>query len=220
MIRIFLKDEAELEKYTKSLGTDYTFEITGQGCIMATRNYLRHYYQHSEFEGVLFMDDDLTDFTELGKPLSMPFLDLIEYFFKETADRGLRYFGVNPSFNPFYWTDKIRTNLKYILGGFNGLIIDKDKDIIYCDIGHYEDYQFSLEHFLADGGIVSFDKYGIDTKRIQASGGIVGSIGKEQRDIDRVENAHYLVGRYNGMCKIVEKKYGTDLRMNTRYKNS
>ena len=219
MIRIFLKDEEELEKYIDVLGNDYTFVLTGQGNIQNTRNFLRKYYQNSSLDGVLFIDDDIDGFTELGKPLSQPFLDIIQYFFKETRNRGFRYFGVNPSFNPFYWKDQVKTHLKYILGGFAGLLIDNTKDLIQCDIGHYEDYQFTIEHFIRDGGIVCFEKYGIHTKRIQASGGITGSLGGEaQRDIERDLNADFLENKYPGMIKKIIKDYGKDVRLNWRFK--
>ena len=117
-------------------------------------------------------------------------------------------------------SDKITTSLRYFIGPFQVLILDKKKDIIFCDVGHFEDFQFTFEHFIADGCVVRFDRYGISTKYFELKGGICGDLGgMENRRKQMEENAHYMVARYGDMCKIKIKKYGYDLRVNHFYKN-
>ena len=97
--------------------------------------------------------------------------------------------------------------------------MDRKKPVIYCDIGVFEDCQFSLEHFIADGGVVRFERFGIVHKCFELQGGICGQKGgKAQRLQEHIENAEYLKNMYPGMLKVVVKKYGTDIRLNTRYK--
>ena len=219
-IRIFLRDKEQQKLYEQEIGTSWNFHITGQSGIDATRNYLRYYYHHTDLDAVLFMDDDITKFMDMDKPIDRPFMDLIQYFFKETKDRGARLFAVYPSINTYYMKDKITTSLRYCVGGFQGLIIDKTKPIIFCDVGHFEDHQFSYEHFIEDGCVVRFDRWGIETKYFERKGGICGDLGgMKNRQKEMEENAHYMVARYGDMCKINIKKNGYDLKVNHFYKN-
>ena len=220
-IRIFLKDEEQLEKYKKSCGENYQYELTGQSGIMATRNYLQVYYHeiNTKSDGVLFIDDDITKITEKDRVfLSKPFMELVEYFFIETKKRGGRLWSVNALNNEFFMKDNISTNLKYCIGAFKGVILDRTRDTILCDVGHFEDFQFTFEYFLEDGVVVRFNKYGITTKYFELKGGICGSLGgMEERQKEMEENGKYMIERYGDMVKIKMKKWGTDLRMNYRY---
>jgi hypothetical protein len=219
-IRIFVRDEEQKKMYEEQIGKAWNFHITGQSGIDATRNYLRYYYHHTDLDGVLFIDDDITDFTDMGKPIQQPFMELVEYFFTETKDRGGRLFAVNALNNVFYMRDKITTTLRYCIGAFQGLILDKKKDIIFCDLGHFEDFQFTCEHFIEDGCVVRFDRFGITTKYFELQGGICGNLGgMKARQKEMEENAHYMVARYGEMCRIKIKKWGYDLRLNNFYKN-
>tara|TARA_R110002153_G_scaffold151951_1_gene303463 strand:+ start:3876 stop:4655 length:780 start_codon:yes stop_codon:yes gene_type:complete len=220
-IRIFLKDEEQLEKYKKSCGENYNYELTGQSGIMATRNYLQVYYHeiNTKSDGVLFIDDDITKITEKDRVfLSKPFMELVEYFFIETKKRGGRLWSINALNNEFFMKDNISTNLKYCIGAFKGVILDRTRDTILCDVGHFEDFQFTFEYFLEDGVVVRFNKYGITTKYFELKGGICGSLGgMEERQKEMEENGKYMIERYGDMVKIKMKKWGTDLRMNYRY---
>tara|TARA_R110000796_G_scaffold245254_1_gene369398 strand:+ start:367 stop:1134 length:768 start_codon:yes stop_codon:yes gene_type:complete len=217
-ILIFLKDKEELKEYEKTCGKAFRFHLHGQTGIMATRNYLREEYHNSELDGVLFLDDDITTFHDMGKDIDQPFMKLIEYFFIETKKRNCRLWSINPTSNTFFMKDKITTSLRYCIGAFLGLIIDKTKPIIFCDVGHFEDFQFTCEHFIEDGGIVRFDRYGITTKFFELKGGICGQLGGlKNRQKEAVINANYMLERYGDMVKIKMKKWGTDLRMNYRF---
>ena len=219
-IRIFVRDEEQQKMYEDQIGKSWNFHLTGQSGIDATRNYLRYYYHNSDFDGVLFMDDDITAFTDMGKPIDRPFMDLLQYFFNETKDRGGRLWSVNALNNTFYMRDKATSSLRYCIGAFQGLILDKKKDLIFCDVGHFEDFQFTMEHFIADGCVVRFDRYGITTKYFELQGGICGNLGgMKARQKEMEENAHYMVARYGDMCRIKMKKWGYDLRLNNFYKN-
>ena len=110
--------------------------------------------------------------------------------------------------------------MKYVCGAFCGEIIDRDKHQIHCDVDHFEDFQFTMEHFLRDGGVVRFNGIGLKTKYFETKGGICESLGgldnrKKQMD----ENAIYMKERYGDMCRVTHKKFGTDLRLNHFFKD-
>tara|TARA_R110000772_G_scaffold13383_2_gene39738 strand:+ start:576 stop:1367 length:792 start_codon:yes stop_codon:yes gene_type:complete len=226
-IRIFVQSKEMRQKYIDSIGDEYNFEITGCSGICETRNFLRSYYHESAdplFKGVLFMDDDIEQFNELsdsGELLPVKDFDrCLEDMFVEVQRRGLRLFGPSAYNNNFYMKNKISQNLKYIVGAFCGLIIDSNKDLIHCDVDHGEDFQFTMEHFLADGGVVRFEKFSIKTKYFEQVGGICESLGGlALRKVNMEVNCKYLVDRYNGMCILKIKSYGYDIRLNYRYKN-
>ena len=219
-ILIFLRDEHELKEYQKTCGKAFRFHLTGQSGIMATRNYLQvHYHESTNFDGVVFLDDDITKFLAMDKPIDMGFLDLMNYFFLETQKRNARLWGVSALNNSFYQSDTISENLKYIIGAFKGLILDRTRDTILCDIGHFEDMAFTCEYFLEDKKVIRFNKYGITSKYFELQGGICGELGgMEERQKEMDENGEYMCERYGDMVKIKMKKWGTDLKMNYRYK--
>ncbi len=219
-IRIFLRDKEQLEKYQKTCGKNFNYVLTGQSGILATRNFLQVYYHeiNKDLEGVLFIDDDIIKFTEWDKPITRPFMELMDYFFIETKKRGGRLWAVNALTNPFFMKDTISTNLKYCIGAFKGLILDRSRDTILCDIGHFEDFQFTCEYFLEDGVVVRFNNYGINQKYYELKGGICGSLGGlEKRKQEAKVNGDYMVNRYGEMVRIIHKQWGTDLRLNFRY---
>ena len=177
---------------------------------MATRNYLQvHYHESTKLDGVVFLDDDITKFLAMDKPIDIPFLELLNYFFLETQKRNARLWGVSALNNSFYQSDTISENLKYIIGAFKGLILDRTRDTILCDMGHFEDMQFTCEYFLEDGKVIRFNKYGITSKYFELQGGICGELGgMEERQKEMDENGEYMCERYGDMVKIKMKKMG------------
>ena len=226
-VKIFLRDEEQLEMYKETIGDDYTYILTGCSGIMETRNFLRYYYHEDcpdDLEGVLFLDDDIEEFNELVDNKLVPVKDLdqvVQQMFLKTKELGFRLWAPSAYNNSFYMKDKISTNLKYCIGAFQGLIIDKSRPVILTPIGHFEDFVFTLEHFLADLGVVRFEKYSIKTKYFEPTGGICGSLGGlKNRQKEMAENAQYMILTYGEMVSLKMKSWGHDLRLNFRYKSS
>ena len=222
-IRIFLRDDQQLEKYMSVIGNEgYIFHFSGQSGILATRNYLQVYYHEVNLnhDGVLFIDDDITHFQQMGKPLKTDFMKLMQYFFIETRMLGARLWSVSALNNAFFMSETISTSLKYCIGAFKGLILDRTKHTILCDVGHFEDFQFSCEYFLEDGKVVKFNEYGITSKYFELQGGICGELGgMVQRQLEMNDNQKYMIERYHGMCFPKTKKWGADLRLSYAFKN-
>jgi hypothetical protein len=118
-------------------------------------------------------------------------------------------------------SDTITTNLKYIIGAFNGLVKPSEGNLIETDIDHGEDIQYTLEHFLQDGGVVRFNNYCLNTKYYREEGGMCCDMGgQEKRNENAKESLTYLENEYPGMGKLIQKKNGMyDFRFNSRFKN-
>ena len=212
------------KEYKKNGMKHNKFTITNCKGICETRNFLRTYYrEQKKYDGVVYIDDDIDDIFEfINKKMIKSLPDLKQFLdqaFKTTKEKNLNLFGVSALHNPFFLSAVVSTNLKYVCGAFCGEIIDRDKHQIHCDVDHFEDFQFTMEHFLRDGGVVRFNGIGLKTKYFETKGGICESLGGlEARQIQMNENMNYLADRYGDMCRVTHKKFGTDLRLNHFFK--
>ena len=231
-LHIFVKDEDEKKKYLEAQKdsifstTKLNYVITGCNGIMEVRNHLKYYYRENypKCMNILYLDDDIKSFYKLGvcqtleKVSSLQFIDIINYFFKITNEKNYSLWGISSVMNSYFLRDMVTSNLKYIAGGFCGEIIRPEKDLILCDIDHGEDFQFSCEYFLRDGGILKFCAYCFSTNFFGS-----GGIQKQYKDVNERmiqgnKNIEYLADRYKGMVKVKNKKWGKDLSFNYFYK--
>tara|TARA_R110000772_G_scaffold89184_3_gene184977 strand:- start:326 stop:1087 length:762 start_codon:yes stop_codon:yes gene_type:complete len=220
-IDILLEDPKEGDTYRNVLGDLYPkdFIFHYQKGIGSVRNFIKHYYKYESKEiNVIYIDDDIDEIRIMDKQLPN-LIDFVNEMFKETENRKLNLWGVSAFHNPFFMSETITQSLKYICGAFNGEIIDRDKHDIYTEFDHLEDFAFSCEHFIRDGGVVRNNGVCIVTKYF-GDGGINASYGGlEKRKIAMAKAVIEFKERYGDMCKIIEKKYGADIRLNHWYKN-
>lgn len=224
-IRIFLETEELKNQYINSIGDEYNYTIHGQQGMANSRNAERRYYHEEvadDIDGVLLLDDDVEKLNELIDGKLYPVKDLHEtllYMFETTKEKGYRLFGPCAYNNAFFMKDKVSTNLKFICGCFHGLIIDKNKPLLQTEVDQFEDSLFTIEHFKADGGVVRFDKYSLQTKFWEKKGGMCDIMGGMDARIKNMnENAEYMANKYPGIVRIFKKKKGNDIRLNSRYK--
>ena len=79
---------------------------------------------------------------------------------------------------------------------------------------HYEDFQFSIEHFKRDKGVCRFNYMCIKTKYF-GDGGINESYGgMSNRQLDMEEAGKRFALQYQGYARLIRKKYGYDIRLN------
>lgn len=193
--------------------------ITDTVGIGAKRNFIRNYYRQEETfcKYVVSIDDDIDDLCEMDKSLE-GLENFIETAFIETESLNLNLWGVSAFHNAFFMKQNISTNLKYICGAFFGLIIDLDKTMLQTTYNHYEDFEFTIKHFHRDGGVVRFNDIALKTKYF-AEGGInesYGGIVNRKQDME-VAGLRF-VDEYRGIARLIEKKYGFDIRLNHRAK--
>ena len=225
-ITIFVRNQEELDDYTHECDeTDriYNYIITEASGIKNTRNFIRTYYHKKELDVVLFIDDDIDKLhVSIDKKTSKSVENLeetLEYMYNETKKRNLFFFGICGFNNPFFMSDTITTNLKYIIGAFCGIIEPHRCPLVQTSIEHGEDYEFTMKHFLTDGGVVRFNNYCITTKYYREEGGICFDLGGiTKRNENAKESLTQLETEYSDMCKVVQKKNGMwDLKLNYRY---
>jgi len=187
--------------------------------IGAVRNFIQGYYKYeTKVKYLVSIDDDIDKILDWDKPIKN--LDeFINDMFVETEIRKLCLWGVSAYHNTFYMKKDISTNLKYICGAFFGLIIDRKKHDIQTEFDHFEDFAFSCEYFIRDGGVVRNNGVALVTKYFEQKGGICESYGGlENRKKDMKIGSQHFNNRYGDMCRIIEKAYGFDVRLNSRYK--
>lgn len=220
-IKIFLKDEEQKSSYIASIGNDYEYVLTGCNGILETRNFLRTYYrEQTKVDNILYIDDDITKFQKMCVDVE-DFDATIKYMFTTMAEKKLNLGAPSAYNNHFFMRDDVSTNLKYCIGAFQLEIIDREKYEIHTDVGHGEDFQFTMEYFLRDGGVCRFNAYNIVTKYFELTGGICGQLGgMAERQKEMEINMQYLVDRYSPMCRLKRKKWGADLSLNWNFKNS
>ena len=220
MIDIVVETEEMKEGYKGLLG-NYNIIVSNTKGICEKRNFVRDYYRNfTDYKYIFSIDDDIEQVRTI-KDECPNILSIIAKGFEGCEAAGLNLWGINELHNTFYMkgSKEITTNLKYISGAFQGIIIDREKPQLYCDIDHGEDYQFSMEHFLRDGGVYRMNHYYLKTKYFITEGGICESMGGKIPRIENMnKNSEYLVERYGNMCKIKEAQWGNDIRLNGYFK--
>ena len=188
-------------------------QITAPTGIMNIRNFIR-----KKFNGqrVLSVDDDLKGISRgnFGKfvPLTSNDLkDFNDYAWTTMKQEQCYLGGINLHYNPFFCRDTITTNLTYINGSYTYFDLSDNREPIYVQIDHFEDYQTSIEYFIRDGRLCKFCNYSIKTKCYNADGGICGQIlgsssGQYTRQQSAYENGLIMEAVYSEYVKLTYSK--------------
>jgi len=223
IIDLFLENENQFDIYYEALECNLKYHdiniiITDTEGIGAKRNFIRNYYrEYTDQENILCIDDDIEKIFIMDKEIQ-DLKSFINKSFIITREKGLNIWGVSAYHNPFFMKDNITTNLKYICGAFFGLVIDRKKEILQTGFNHYEDFEFTILHFIRDNGVVRFNNIAIKTKYF-GEGGINESYGgRENRKKDMKEAGFRFLDKYKKYCRLIQKNYGYDIRLNYRAK--
>ncbi len=168
----------EISKYNFNIRILYIgTEITGIGNI---RNLIRDSY--GEGTNVLMIDDDIKSL--MFKPEhsnKLETLDNISEFvhrmFERCVENDVYMWGVQLHNNPYFMHSDFTTGLSYINGSFTGIRIEHTKRKIRSDINHFEDYLFSMLHFIRDKSILKAANVCLLTKCFNPVGGIAQQAG-------------------------------------------
>jgi len=207
---LFVENEEQKKLYEPLHNKIIVTDTVGIG---AKRNYMRKWFRDTNQKYVFCIDDDINMIKNMRDELED--LDkFIRFAFEKTEELGLNIWGVCPFDNAFYMKETVSTNLKYICGALFGLIIDKNKPLLQTTYNHYEDFQFSIEHFKRDKGVCRFNYMCIKTKYF-GDGGINESYGgMSNRQLDMEEAGKRFALEYQGYARLIRKKYGYDIRLN------
>jgi len=218
---LFLRDEEEKESYGE---LPIKVVLHYQNGIKDTRNFLQDYFfNNKQYDNVLYIDDDIEEVIDYDEPLDN-LIDFINKALIELKEKNLYICSICPFNNTFFFKKTTTTTLKYIMGGFRIERLRRDKPVIHTEIGQFEDYWFTCEYFLRDGGVMRKNWITIKTKYFETQGGICGFMGgKEPRMNQGTLNKDIMVEKYGNMVKPVKKKYGKnimcwDIRLNHHFK--
>jgi glycosyltransferase involved in cell wall biosynthesis len=217
LIKIYVEDEDEKEKYINELGEEYTIIVTNTIGIGAKRNYIKTL---TKADWLLQIDDDISAILDInGLPLSsLAIKEMIYIGFNTTDYEGARLWGINSYSNNFYFKRNLSRNLKFIIGAFHGTIMKGEP--VLTPMNTMEDYYNTCRHFKEDGLVCRFNMYGLKTKFATEKGGLQSLLPNELRTTQEDINATRIVNIFGeSMVKKVKKKRGTDLRLNPFYKN-
>ena len=232
-IKLFVENNEQKEEYKEKLkpilaGTNLIIEyyVSNTKGIGEKRNYMKKcLYTIAKISTsplyVLYIDDDIRKFNVKNDTKLAPadLEEIIKIGFSECENRKLHYWGINNLTNGMFLKNEVSTTLKYIQGGFCGEIITDNLECPKTEIDHYEDYDFNLQYYLRDEGVVRLNNYCLSTKPWR-NGGINESLGGlEARKLTMNDNAKYLIEKYNAeLLTIKERKWGKEPYLNWRHK--
>jgi len=178
-IDIFVANSEEKEIYEKTLDPNtYNKIIVGVPKIGPQRNFISDYY--SIGKPVIEMDDDIKGFIEYSargknneKPLSKPngLETMIQKGFNECKKHNLRLWGIYPTPNGYFMDKKIDTDLRFIIGCFNGMFNPGTKEVKLKLEMDKEDYERSIRFYIRDGGVIRMREYAPKTSYYTEKGG-------------------------------------------------
>tara|TARA_R110000823_G_C15757901_1_gene482653 strand:- start:20 stop:754 length:735 start_codon:yes stop_codon:yes gene_type:complete len=198
-IYIFVANKSEKMLYQDSLGKDYNC-IIGVLKIYKQRNFISNYFPVGE--KIVYLDDDITEITELGNKKLKPiknFKTFINDAFAECEEHNLFIWGIYPVDNHFFMRNVITYDLRFIAGGFYGVINRHSKDLKLW-IDEKEDVLKSLQFFVKDGGVVRYNFIGMKTKNY-AKGGLDVGRDRVAESFKAVKEIHK---RYPKLTRIQE----------------
>jgi hypothetical protein len=214
-IDIFVANEEEEGKYKDMIDKKlYNKMIVGVKGLVNQRNFITNYYNEGDY--IIQIDDDVEGVYKKKSPIktdkTLVKLNL-DIFFKNAYDvlikKKLYIWGVLPVFNPYFATNNITTDLRYIVGALFGCINRKSKDLKLDLESDLEDFLRTILFYKKDSGVVRFNNILIKTK-YYGIGGLQTEYGnQEQRIKDRKKRVLKLQKLYpEYISKIKERKSG------------
>lgn len=198
-IYVFVANNSEKMLYQDSLGSEYNI-IVGVIKLYKQRNFISNYFK--EGEKIVYLDDDITEITELGNKRLNPIKDLkvfVKDAFDECISHKLFLWGVYPVDNHYFMKKVITKDLRYIVGAFYGVINRHTRELKLW-VEEKEDYLRTLQFFVKDGGVIRYNFIGIKTK-YYAKGGMSVNRDRVAEGFKAVKDIHI---RYPKLTKIKE----------------
>jgi len=212
-IYIFVANAAEADIYKATLdATSYNSIIIGVIQIGRQRNFISDFFPEGTY--IVSMDDDITSFMEWNPECPRNEAELPDL--EETIYRGFELcrrehcalWGVYPVSNGYFMSEGHSTELKYIIGSFNGMINPGTKNkrgvklLLELD---KEDYERSCRFYLRDGRVVRLNDVSVKSAYYTEKGG-----NQEFRTTDSIRaGADRLVEMFPGLATLnLTKKSG------------
>ncbi len=210
-IYIFVADKDEFDIYTDNVPPQYYKEIIiGMKGLREQRNFITDYFPENTH--IVQFDDDVKDILKLipGKTKSGNRLvsiekldDFITDAFELLKKTQGHLWGVYPVNNAFFMSDKITTDLRFIVGPMWG-IINRKAEELKLELNEKEDFERTLRHYHKDGTVSRFNNVTINTRYYKTSGGLQAENicryqeAEKSADFLITEFPHYCTKWYKG----------------------
>jgi hypothetical protein len=205
-IIVFVANQEELKRYKELFPEDLKFVVGVKG-MWEIREFMKDYFE--EGERVVYIDDDIEKIEYLNDNNEYEVLDDLKAFcirgFMECDKINAKNWGINAVKNKMFQgkaKQEIATGLNYIMGGFYGVINDRE-----CEerlVSHGEDYERSIRYYLKYGNTIRFNRYSAKTKNF-AEGGMEAEFnGKRKEIINR--DLTLLKTKYPNLFYLKQKK--------------
>lgn len=225
-IYIFVANSEEKNNYHKVINNKknlYNLIIGVEG-IKNIRNFMSKYFK--ENEKIFYIDDDISYIYEVKNSIDddrknnklveiKSLKNVINEGFKLCEKLNITNWGIYPVENPYFMKVKnkqnnhISTDLKYVMGGFTGVINNHKCEIRTVD--DKEDYERSIKYYLKDNGIIRLNNICCRTNCYKEKGGM-----QIERTKQRIHNsALKILKDFPKLCTLNEKKKSgfTELRL-------
>ena len=216
LINIFVSDREQYNLYKSQIPVFlYNKLIIGVKGLKNQRNYINAYYP--EGYHIVEMDDDIDKIVELNTDTNnktktktiKPIAELhsfIKKAFKLCHKKNIFLWGVYPLANSHFMTEKVTTDLRFIVGPMWGMINRHHQDLVLT-IDEKEDTERTLQHWVMDGKVLRFNNIGIETNYYKNKGGMqIDSINRKE---EALKSVYYLHKKYPEITKIhLGKKSG------------
>ena len=228
IINIFVADRDQYNLYKSKIPKNvYNKLIIGVKGLKNQRNYINNYYP--EGYHIVEMDDDIDKIVQLDsssikhdklqkgsrKVISKKIkpIENLDTFIKDAFQRcrsnGIFLWGVYPLANPYFMSNTITTDLRFIVGPFWGMI-NRHREDLLLTIDEKENSERTLQNWVIDGKVLRFNNIGIETKYYKNKGGMQNnSMNSNYRKKAAMDSVHYLHNKYPKITKInLSKKSG------------
>ena len=208
-IWLFVASPEELKAYTDSVDENLFGQIVvGEIGIVNQRNFISRFFD--EDTRIVEVDDDIETFEQLeqndrsGINYLVPVPNIPEFCeqaFDKCTEEGAAIWGVYPVHNPFFMRHTITTDLKFIVGCFNGRFNRKD---IVLTVEEKDDFERTMLYYLQDGKVVRYNNITFKTKFYNKKGG-KGEEGLD-RKAESLVAANHLVELFPNLCRLYTRK--------------
>ena len=206
-----------IAKYNYKIRVIYkTIDFDGIGQI---RNYIRQQYPSGS--NLLMIDDDIEEILIKENNVLVVMKNIKKFneeMFKKAEENNVYLWGVQLHTNPFFMQKKYQMGLSYINGSWTGHRIDHSLKKIETNLDHFEDYLFSILHFIRDRNVLKASQVALKTKCFNAKGGICQQKrGFDKRREEASLNGYRLKSHFDGLLYLtISKKFSV---INIRFKN-
>jgi hypothetical protein len=177
--------------------------------VCGNRNAMTHHF--AEGERYVSIDDDLRDLRVMVdektlRPITPEeWAEVVATGWEMLDETGARLWGLYPVPNPYFMRRRISTRLVYVAGAVWG--IENRRDAHLVDLEYRDDWQRSVQCYVADGAVIRFDYVTWSTEGYHGAGGLQ-TTGERTPDAT-LRDCEELVRRHPGLVTLnLTKKSG------------